>query len=173
MIKGLHNKCLVLDNTYMPKDIIDTGRGYAVFYKGNAEIVNNHDELFGLVDKTKEIYKPSVIRVNKYINKNFHRVPLNRDNIFRRDDHKCVYCGYDDVRALTIDHVIPKSRGGEDSWENWVTACRGCNLEKDNLTAEEWGRTHPNPKRPHLLMLLKKLNYIPDEWRTYLLLGEK
>ena len=67
MIKGLHNKCLVLDNTYMPKDIIDTGRAYAVFYKGNAEIVNNHDELFGLVDKTKEIYMGVPMRMYKFM----------------------------------------------------------------------------------------------------------
>ena len=170
MRKPDYRKCLVLDSGYMPRQIITSERAFVVSLKGNANIIHNHPEKFGLVNPDLEIYRPSVIVVPKYINTHFYKLPPTRDNIFKRDDYTCVYCGYNDMRAMTLDHVIPKSKGGEDTWENLVTACRGCNSEKDNLTIEEWGKEHPNPKRPHRLMFLKKLTYIPEEWKKYLLI---
>ena len=71
---------------------------------------------------------------------------------------------------MTIDHVIPKSKGGEDSFENCVTACRPCNADKDDLTLEEWGREHPNPYRPHFLQMMKHIDYVPQDWLKYLIL---
>ena len=63
---------------------------------------------------------------------------------------------------------MPKSKGGKDSWDNLVTACRRCNSEKADLSVEEWGRENPQPMRPHYLMLMKQTNYIPEEWKPYL-----
>lgn len=64
------------------------------------------------------------------------RVPLKSTYLFRRDRNLCAYCGYV-TRSLTRDHVVPKSRGGKDTWENLVTACKNCNARKDARTPEE------------------------------------
>lgn len=162
-------KCLVLDSSYLPRQIVTSERAYVVSLKGNADILHEHPEKFGLVNPELEIFRPSVIRVPRFINLDIHKVPCNRDNVFRRDNYTCVYCGEDDARAMTLDHVIPKSKGGKDTWENLVTACKPCNSEKNDLTIEEWGREDPNPRRPHYLMFLKNLGQIPEEWKKYLL----
>jgi hypothetical protein len=148
---------------------VTSERAYVVSLKGNADILHEHPEKFGLVNPDLEIFRPSVIRVPRFINLDIHKVPCNRDNVFKRDNYTCVYCGEDEIRAMTIDHVIPKSKGGKDTWDNLVTACKPCNSEKNDLTIEEWGKEHPNPKRPHYLMFIKHLGTIPKDWEQYLL----
>lgn len=162
------SKCLVLDNSYTARSIITTERAFVIFYKGNAHIVANHNETFGLVNKDLDIYKPSIIRVDTYVDVH-NKVSLNRENIYKRDNFECVYCGNSDRRLLTLDHVIPQSKGGPNTWDNLVTACKPCNGEKADMTVEEYGHAHPNPKRPHYLMLMKKVDYdIPEEWKDFL-----
>lgn len=162
-------KCLELNSSYLPTKIINSDRAYILHLKGNAEIIANHPETFGLVNPDYEIYRPSVIRVKKFFQGKIHNVKFSRENVFRRDDYTCVYCGKRDKKDCTLDHVHPTSRGGKDSFENCVTACMKCNREKDNLTVAEWGREHPNPKRPHFLLLLGNIEHIPEEWKTFLL----
>lgn len=161
--------CLVVDSSYMPRSIIESSRAFIVVYKGNAEIVCRYPTYF-TTPNTMTVYpKPSVIRILRYVNVEYRNVPLTKNNIFKRDDHRCVYCGKGDKRILTIDHVHPRSKGGKDSWDNVVTACNKCNNEKGNLSVEEWGKEFPNPKRPHYLMLLKKSpKKIPDDWKKFL-----
>lgn len=163
-----YTKALVLDVSYTARSIITTERAYVIAYKGNAEIIHEHPESFKLVNPNLDIKKPSVIRVKKFVNVYNQKAPLNRENIYRRDNYECVYCGEDDKKLLTLDHVIPKSKGGENSWDNLVTACKRCNSEKADLTLEEFGKPIPQPKRPHYLMLMKQLKYIPEEWKPYL-----
>ena len=165
-----YKRCLELNSAYLPTKIIDSDRAYILYLKGNAEIIEEHPETFKLVNPSLEIYRPSVIRVNKYFNGKIHKVKFSRENVFKRDNYTCVYCGEDEPRAMTIDHVIPKSKGGEDSFENCVTACRPCNADKDDLTLEEWGREHPNPYRPHFLQMMKHIDYVPQDWLKYLIL---
>ena len=176
-IKGMKKefkKCLVLDSSYMPRQVIDSLRAYVVFSKGNAEIIANHTEKIKVVNPDLIILRPSIIRIpKKYINLDITRVPYSRDNVLKRDNYTCVYCNEnygDDKRMLSIDHVLPQSKGGKDSFENCVTACKQCNWEKDDLTIEEWGREHPNPRRPHYLMMLKSLEYIPEAWMKFMLI---
>lgn len=176
MEKGLdkrkpnYGKTLVVDSTYMPRSIISSLRAFDIHYKGNCEILYNHPEEIGTVNKNIKYYKPSIIRVFKYVKVNFHKAKLSRENVFIRDGYECVYCGESNRKLLTLDHVHPQSLGGKDTWENLVTACKSCNCQKDNFTIAELGIKHPNPKRPHYLMLLKKLSYIPKEWEDYLFL---
>ena len=161
-------KALVVDNTYTARSIITTERAFSILYKGNAELVKEHPVYFGLVNPELKIKKPSVIRVRSYIKVNHNKVPLNRENIYKRDNYECVYCGESNRRLLTLDHVIPKAKGGPNTWENLVTACKKCNGEKADLTLEEYGKDIPIPKRPHYLMLMKQLKYIPEEWKFFL-----
>lgn len=77
---------------------------------------------------------PSIIKLNSYIKVPYKKIILTRKNILRRDGHKCAYCGRGDL-TLTIDHIIPRARGGEDSWDNLVAACLHCNNKKGNKNA--------------------------------------
>ena len=163
-----YQKTLVLDSSYTARSIIDTERAFVIHYKGNADIIKEHPETFGLVNQNLKINKPSVIKVYRFVNQNIQKVPLNRDNVYRRDGFQCVYCGCNNRKTLTLDHVLPQSKGGKDSWDNLVTCCLRCNREKADLTLEEYGKEIPQPKRPHFLMLMKQLMYIPDEWKPYL-----
>lgn len=171
-----YSKTLVVDSHFMPRAIISSLRAFDIVYKGNAEIIYNHPETIGTVNKNVEYHRPSIIRIFKYVNINFHKAKLSRENVFLRDGYECVYCGENNRKLLTLDHVHPQSKGGKDTWENLVTACKSCNCEKDNLTILEYINfkngviSEPNPKRPHYLMLVKKLNYIPNEWEDYLFL---
>lgn len=165
-----YGKCLVLDSSYIPRSIISTERAFVISYKGNADIIYEHPESFKVINPNLDIKKPSIIRVFKYVNKQITKVPLNRENIFKRDGYCCVYCGMDNRRVLTIDHVIPQSKGGKDVWENLVTACKRCNGEKSDLTLEEYGKEIPQPRKPHYLMLMKQISHIPKEWEDYLFL---
>ncbi len=159
-------KTLVVDSSFVARSIISAERAFVISYKGNAEIIAEHPESFGLVNPHLDIKKPSIIRVFKYVN-NYKNVSLTRENVFKRDNHECVYCG--SGKNLTIDHVIPKSKGGKDGWDNLVTACRPCNGEKADLTLEEFGKEIPQPKRPHYFMLMKQTGEIPQEWEKFLL----
>jgi len=111
---------------------------------------------------------PSIIKLNSYVNIPYKGVVLSRQNIFKRDGNKCVYCNqtYD----LTLDHVLPKSRKGQTSWDNLVTACRTCNSKKGDRTPEEAQMKLPYaPYKPSFIMFLRDLSgKVDDEWYTYL-----
>jgi len=163
-----YQKALVVDSSFIARSVISTERAFVISYKGNAEVIAEHPETFNLVNPELIIYKPSIIRVFTYVKQNIQKVPLTRENVYRRDNYECVYCGCSNQRTLTLDHVIPQSKGGKDSWDNLVTACKSCNSEKADLTLEEYGKEIPEPKRPHYLMLMKSMTYIPKEWETFL-----
>ena len=161
------DRCLVLNSAYMPMQIIKSERAFTIFYKGNAEIVSEHDSVFRTVNPDVRFNKPSIIRVNKWVALHRNEVPLSKQNIFKRDNFECVYCG--NKKQLTLDHVVPRAKGGKDSWDNLVTACFKCNNEKSDLTIEEWGKEDPRPYRPHWLLMMKNVSGdIPESWKDYL-----
>ena len=103
--------------------------------------------------------------------------PLCNRTLFRRDDHRCLYCGHQKPRSeLTRDHVMPTSRGGKDRWENVVAACKRCNWAKDNQTPEESGMPllaipfRPNPYEWHFLakdrILADQMEYLSTQFRA-------
>lgn len=174
-----YRKCLVIDTAHIARSVITTERAFVISYKGNAEIIAEHPESFGLVNPELVYMKPSIIKVQRFVNVRDQKVPFNRDNIYKRDNYECVYCGCSKRKSLTLDHVNPQANGGLNSWDNLVTACFDCNQEKADMDIESYvemvmedGRDidFPDPKRPHYLMLMKKIDFIPDEWRTYLFL---
>ena len=77
-----------------------------------------------------------MIRLRQYVRVPFRQLPLTRRNVFHRDGHSCQYCGARGEQ-LSIDHVVPRSRGGADTWENVTTACLSCNVRKGNRTPKE------------------------------------
>jgi 5-methylcytosine-specific restriction endonuclease McrA len=115
---------------------------------------------------------PSIIRLSHYINIPYKKVVLTRKNILRRDAFKCGYCGRGDL-PLTIDHVIPRAKGGNDSWENLICACTVCNNRKGDKTPHEANMILLNrPFKPsHILFIKNVVGKIDDTWKPYLYLS--
>ncbi len=159
---------LVLNASYEPLNVTTVRRATVLVFKGKAEVIEELDNV--LHSATSTFPWPHVIRLVQYV-----RVPravqrkISRRALFARDDWRCVYCGSAGGR-LTLDHVLPRSRGGESSWENVVTSCAPCNHEKGNRTLQEARmqlRFPPRAPTPVLFITLAAPK-IPDGWRPYL-----
>lgn len=124
---------LVLNYDYTPLNVTSVHRGFVLVDKGKAEIVKSDDN--PIVAGYKTYVRPLVIRLLKYIKHFTRTLRPNRNRIYKRDGYECVYCG--SSKNLTLDHVIPKSRGGSNEWNNLVTSCFKCNLKKADRTPEE------------------------------------
>jgi len=128
--------CMVLDITYRPFTIFSHFKSFVLVYSGKAEVVQNYEtKVIRTVDR--EIPAPLVIRI-ALLSKHWEKVAPSRRAVFLRDNFTCAYCGklVKDSEA-TIDHIVPRSRGGEFSWENLITACDRCNQKKGNKLPEE------------------------------------
>lgn len=122
---------LVLNASYEPLNITSWKRAVILLLKGKAEHLEG-DGRYVMPD----LPWPTVIRLRHYVKVPYKDIPLTRRNVMHRDGHCCQYCGYMG-EELTLDHVLPKSRGGADAWENLVTACVRCNIRKGNRTPKE------------------------------------
>ncbi len=134
----LNRKVLILNQNYEPLSVSTVKRAIILMYSHKVELVERYEGAIHSISTS--IPCPSVIRLYNYIRKPYREIPLNRKNILRRDNHTCQYCGKNH-RPMTIDHIIPKSYGGKDSWENLVAACLACNNKKGNRTPEKAGMT--------------------------------
>jgi 5-methylcytosine-specific restriction endonuclease McrA len=126
---------LVLNASFEPLHVCSIKRAVTLIMHEIAERVDDSAAL--LHSPSTSIKVPSVIRLRRYIKRppRFH-IAFNRRNVFRRDNHTCQYCGH--VGGdLTLDHVTPRSKGGKNSWENIVAACRECNSKKRDRTPFE------------------------------------
>jgi 5-methylcytosine-specific restriction endonuclease McrA len=124
---------LVLNYDYTPLNVTSVHRGFVLVDKGKAEIIKSDEN--PIVAGYKTYIRPLVIRLLKYINHFTRTLRPNRNRIYKRDGNECVYCG--SSKNLTLDHVIPKSRGGTNDWTNLVTSCFKCNLKKADRTPDE------------------------------------
>jgi len=163
----LNRKVLVLNQNYEPLAISTVKRAIILMFTEKVELVARYDGAIHSVSMTLPC--PSVIRLHSYIRKPYREIPLNRKNILKRDNHTCQYCGKNN-RPMTIDHVIPKSYGGQDTWENLVAACMACNTKKGNRTPEKAGmKLLKTPRRPGHLFYLKLMAGKPHAtWKPYL-----
>ncbi len=135
-------KVLVLNASYEPLNITTWRRATVLMLKGKAESLEedaNHN-----IRHDKKL--PTVIRLRYFIKIPYRELALTRKNLLQRDDNCCQYCGTKGDK-LSIDHVIPRSRGGLDSWENVTTACLSCNITKGNRTPQE--ANMPLKNTPH------------------------
>lgn len=160
---------LVLNADYTPINITDLKRAFNLIYKGKAEIIK-HNVISPIVTELRNYKRPTIIRLLRYITIPFRKVKLNRNNIFRRDKFKCVYCGESNKNKLTIDHIHPKSKGGENTWQNLVTCCQSCNIKKDNKTLIESGmKLNCTPYKPTYIQFVKNINIDSQkEWLPFL-----
>ncbi|GAB4559325.1 MAG: HNH endonuclease [Anaerolineae bacterium] len=145
---------LVLNATYEPLSIVSLKRAIVLLLKEKAEIVEAAEAV--LRSEHFSLPVPLVIRLVYYVRiPRRLSLPLTRRTVMARDHYTCQYCGAQPGRAdLTIDHVIPRSQGGETTWDNVVTACRPCNQRKGNRTPEQAGMTPlSHPARPRYVAL--------------------
>ncbi len=124
---------LVLNFDYTPLNVTTYRRGFILVDKGKAEIIKSDQN--PIVCGFKTYVRPVIIRLLNYIKYHTRTLRANRNRIYRRDGYECIYCG--SKRDLTLDHVVPKSKGGKNEWTNLVTSCFKCNLKKSNRTPEE------------------------------------
>lgn len=169
-IKPLNNLCLVLNQNYEPISITRIKRAICLVYAGKAEIVEKYS--FYIHTVKEKFIAPSVLRLLYFANIRRYNIPLNKKNIFKRDNYTCQYCGKREG-PFTIDHVIPKKKGGEESWENLVTCCIKCNNKKgDKTPSEAKMKLIRKPKKPFFFFIIYYPLEIPDEkWKPYLFLN--
>lgn len=159
---------LVLNASFEPLNVTSVRRAHVLVFKGKAEVI---EKLSQPLHSATDTYPwPHVIRLVAYV-----RVPravqrkISRRALFARDGWRCVYCGTTAGR-LTLDHVIPRSRGGESVWENVVTACAPCNHQKGNRSPEEARMELVQPPKAPAPVLFIRLAApkIPNGWQPYL-----
>jgi CRISPR/Cas system Type II protein with McrA/HNH and RuvC-like nuclease domain len=156
------SEVLVLNYDYTPLNITSTKRGFILVDKGKAEIIKSDES--PLVTGYKKYTRPLIIRLLNYIKFRMKGIRVNRNRIFKRDGNECVYCG--SKKDLTLDHVIPKSRGGGNTWTNLVTSCFKCNVKKSNRTPDEANMVMRSiPYIPSLMNENKVLNQIWDDFK--------
>ena len=124
---------LVLNSDFSPLNVTTLRRGFVLVDKGKAEIVKKGEK--DIVTTIGNFVRPVIIRLLDYIRYRPTNLKVNRKRIFKRDKSTCQYCG--SKKHLTIDHVMPRSRGGENTWTNLVTCCSRCNVYKGNRTPKE------------------------------------
>jgi 5-methylcytosine-specific restriction endonuclease McrA len=157
---------LVLNATYEPLSVVPVRRAVCLVLAEKAEIV--HDDGGELRSAHLSVPRPVVIRLRYVVKVPYHRrTALSRRAVFARDGHRCQYCGN---HADSIDHVLPRSRGGTHEWENVTACCRGCNLRKRDRTPEEAGmRLHRRPTAPReLAWVVVAVGSVPEAWKPYL-----
>ena len=166
-MSGLDGHVLVLNADYRALSVCSVERAVGLLWLHKVDLVAAHATR-RLRSVNAEHPWPSVIRLRDYVRTPYRKVLLTRRNVFRRDDHRCQYCG--DSDRLTLDHVHPKSRGGPDTWENLVAACVPCNNRKGNRTPEEAGMPlHRPPYRPSHVMYMRDFIGRADEaWKPFL-----
>ncbi|MGH7333964.1 MAG: HNH endonuclease [Candidatus Rokuibacteriota bacterium] len=163
---------LVLNNSFEPLQFTNARRAICLLLSGKAEPVESSPRV--VRSPSLVLSLPAVIRLAVYIRKPFlDRVAFNKKNILRRDSYTCQYCTRRGER-LTVDHIVPRSRGGVTAWTNVVAACLRCNLRKGNRLPEEVGmRLLREPVHPKFLFSTHLLRHpfahsLIDSWRKYL-----
>lgn len=159
-------RALLLNASFEPLSVVPIRRAVVLVIKRKAEIIERAAAEFH--SERRVVPVPTVIRLNQFVRVPFrHAVPLSRRAVFARDHHRCQYCGRP---AENLDHVVPRSRGGEHSWDNVVASCRPCNARKeDHLPVECSMHLRRAPVAPHAsLWVVATSGHLDPVWARYL-----
>lgn len=153
------DEVLVLNNNYQPLNVTNRKRALILLYLGKAHLIES-DSL------------PSVVRLNHYVRRPMPILRPSRKGVYTRDGYRCVYCAATHL-PLTLDHVIPRVRGGGNEWENLVCCCTVCNNRKGNRTPEEAGmKMQVAPRRPKCLPYITYHKFVAalrnPQWEEFL-----
>lgn len=160
---------LLLNATFEPLHVLNWKRVLGLLSAGKVEVVEESDREIRSVSVVFRI--PSVVRLLRYVQFRQTMPKLSRATVYARDDFTCAYCGCEhEARALSLDHVVPKSQGGKTTWENVVTSCVPCNTKKANRTpARARMKLLRQPTRPDRLnsLVLTFGQQLPPTWKNY------
>lgn len=174
----MYGRVLLLNgSTWEPIDILSVPRAINLILAGKAMIVEETGRFLRSVSRRFPV--PSVIALRYYVNVPRRGARWSRRSVLARDDFTCVYCGVrpgmvQRSRVLrkqdfTVDHIIPRSRGGVDGWTNTVCACYWCNHRKGNRMPSEAGmKMRWEPKTPRTSYLVVSIGSGPDSWKKYI-----
>jgi 5-methylcytosine-specific restriction endonuclease McrA len=157
---------LVLNATYEPLSVVPARRAACLILADKADLIE--DDGTQLHSENLALPNPLVIRLRYVVKVPYHRrTALSRRAVFVRDDHRCQYCG---GHADSIDHVMPRSRGGRNEWENVAAACRPCNLHKRDRTPDEaemrLARVPSAPREQAWVTV--SVGRVPEAWKPYI-----
>jgi len=163
----LNSAVLVLNANYSPMTVCSAKRAITLYFLDKIDVLSNYKDT--IQSPSISLSLPSVIKVKTYIKNHNMAVEISRKNILVRDNNTCQYCGKHGG-SLTVDHIYPKFRGGQDTWENLVGACKECNQKKGERTPDEANMPLLKiPKRPNRIHYFQR--YVKDrqrDWRPYL-----
>lgn len=161
---------LVLNQNYEPLNVTTWRRAITLVVLGKATVVEEDSQY--ITTPTRVFRMPSVVRLSYLVRRPLPELRLSRRAILVRDNYTCQYCGKQ-ARDLTIDHVIPRERGGAHTWDNLVACCQRCNLKKGNRTPQQAGmKLLRKPQRPRFIPYLSYSTFRAAlqnrQWRDYL-----
>lgn len=167
----LSSRVLVLNATYEPIHICNVHRAVILIFKGVAVMQEKTDFLLHSVNRA--FTAPSVIRLVHYVAIPYKKRLVSKNSILIRDRFLCQYCGKPlRSQEVTLDHIVPKSRGGETNWENLAACCPSCNVRKGSKLPEEAGlKMLKDPRKGasyHFIHLLRHYGSVDENWRKYL-----
>jgi 5-methylcytosine-specific restriction endonuclease McrA len=159
---------LVLNATYEPINVCTVRRAVVLLLKEKAEVIEQSDRT--LHSANESMTRPMVIRLVAYVRvpRDTHRRKITRRAVFARDNWTCQYCG--SRQQLTVDHVIPRSKGGPSTWDNIVAACAPCNRRKGDSLPLQAGMELAHPPRvpnPNVFIQVASPT-IPATWQQYM-----
>jgi len=163
------SRVLVLNASYEPINVCTIRRATVLLLKSRAELLERGEGM--LHSERLNLERPCVIRLMRYVRipRDVHRRKITRKAVLARDSYTCQYCGRE-AGGLTVDHVIPRSRGGESVWENIVASCAPCNRKKGNRLPREIAMhpaRRPRPPGPTVFIRIASPR-IPLAWEPYL-----
>lgn len=160
-------RVLILNASYEPLSVVTTRRAVVLVLRERATVVAGRGETWS--SETQTVDLPAVVKLTRYVKVPYRRsAPVSRRAVFGRDGNRCQYCG---GPAESIDHVLPRSKGGEHSWENVVACCRSCNLKKADRTPREAGfvlASDPGPPRRFAWIYASSGYQLDPAWQPYL-----
>ena len=157
---------LVLNATYEPLSVVPAFRAVCLVLADKADLIADDGHL--LHSERLTIPSPSVVRLRYVVRVPYtRRTAMSRRALFARDDFRCQYCG---CFADSLDHVVPRSRGGQHTWENVAAACRPCNLRKRDRTPAEAGMRLAKPPRAprEEAWITAAVTFVPEQWKPFL-----
>lgn len=171
---------LLNGHTWEPIAIISVPRAMNLLISGKAVVVEETGHFLRTVRERFAI--PSVIALRRYINVPRRQAPWSRKSVLMRDEYRCIYCGVHpgEMQAgkvlskhdMTVDHILPKSRGGKDTWMNTACACPKCNHRKGNHLPHEAGmKLLWEPRRPRTSYLVVEFGNEHETWKRYIDMG--
>ena len=168
---NLNNKVLLLNNSYEPISIITAKKAVIMYFLDKVDVVKKSKIVINSLYLKFNI--PEVIKLKNYIYIKHSKIPLTRKNILKRDNNTCQYC-CKNKSEITIDHILHKDNGGNDSWNNLVVACKRCNMIKGNYLLKDIDmQLIRKPFEPTKIIYLQNVGKNNKSWHPYLYLTKR